>query len=513
MKSASRLLLAGLFATSFVIGTDVVGIGVLLDAIEAQFNTTVSTAQWVISGYALAFAMAIVAGGRLADTYGRRKLLLIGLVVFGIGAIGGTASTDIGFLVGARVVQGIGAAIAWPCTMGLLFLSVPQEKAGAYIGALLGAVGLGNVTGPIIGGGFSVLAPWGWRLFFAFNLLAAVVAFTFVTLGSDERAEEPLKRERIDYAGILVLSVAFVALLVAFDIATSFGWKSAPVIASLVVAGVGFIVFPWVERKVSEPLLPPRLWRNKAFIAAVLLNGLQIGPAFIAMAFIPQLGQRVWGYSDLKAALLLLPFVIFFASVAPIAGRLYDRLGGRIVIGAGYAVIVASTLWFVLVPPDRGYWVWLVPAMVLMGTACSLTVGPSGTVAVSSVREDEVGLAGGLSFQWHLTSAAITIAVATFIITSTVHTELRHTIEAQGHEVTQQELRTIHGIEHENAQAVLATSHLPPEVRDQLKADVSQGFEDGFRKSFWFATAVGALGLFLVPFLPPRRREPSSNEA
>ena len=502
-----RLLLAGLFSIGFTVGTDVVGAGVLLDPIEQEFETTISTTQWVINAYALTFAMSMVTGGRLGDMYGRRKLLLIGLGVFATASVACALSPDIWFLIGARMIQGVGAAIVWPCALGLLFLSVPDEKAGGAIGILLGLVGIGNAVGPLVGGGLSDLAVWGWRLFFVFNVVTASLSLLLVSVATRGGHHEPLKPERIDYAGITVLATAFFALLLAFDLSTARGWGSSWVLGLLVLAAVSFLAFPFVEKRMPEPLIPPRLWRNTPFVAGVFLNGQQIAPAFILIVFVPQLGQRVWGYSDFQAAMLLLPFVVCFTGLAPIAGRIYDRIGGRRLIGAGYVMVVAGTLWIALVPDTLGFWGWLLPGEALIGAGGAFSIGPSGTLAVASVREDEVSLAGGISFQWHLTAAAIGIAAATLIITSSVQSELRDTIENSGHQVSQQELRTIQGIEHGNPDAVIASSHLPTETQRQLKADVSSGFEIGLRRAFWFATGFAGVGLLLVPVGTRSRRQ------
>lgn len=176
MESRTKIVIATLSVPAFMIGTDFTGALMLVIPIEQEFSTDITTTQWVLNVYALTLAMALVAGGRLGDLFGRRRVLLIGLAIFFAASLACTAAPSIAWLIGARAVQGIGAALTWPCVLAIVMTSVEKKERGTVMALTIGAVSIGNVVAPFLAGIVGGLGEW--RLFFFVNvILAAVSAF------------------------------------------------------------------------------------------------------------------------------------------------------------------------------------------------------------------------------------------------------------------------------------------------------------------------------------------------
>ncbi|MEM8953493.1 MAG: MFS transporter [Verrucomicrobiota bacterium] len=498
-----KLRIAGLWAAAFTIGTDVVGVGVLLAPMEATFQVSVSTVQWVINAYAITFAMLIVTGGRLGDMFGRRRVLLAGLFLFGGASALNAGSQGIEWLIAARILQGIGNALLWPTAVGLMFASAPTERSGVYIGIMFGLTGLGNVVGPVIGGAVSDLGPEGWRLFFVFNLLTSGTAISLLLMSGRSEADDELKRERIDFPGITTLALGTFGFFYALDRASISGWRSALVLGALALCVMMYGLFALLERRAPAALIPRRLWRNRSFLAAALLNGLVMPASFAMFVFVPQIGQKVWGLTDFRAALLLIPAMILFAGSAPMAGHLYDKIGMKKLLWFGYGLSAVGSAWFALVDPSAGYMGWLLPAQLCLGLSIGIVVGPAGTAAVASVDGADAGVASGVAFQWHLVLGAMGIALATFFVTA----EMTAIIASDD------ELGVAGRVDNEMLDAILADKPEAADLKDRvssdelakLKREVSAAYLTGFRRAYWVCIGFTIFAFCLIPRLREAR--------
>jgi EmrB/QacA subfamily drug resistance transporter len=497
MEGKLKMRIVGLYAAAFTIGTDVVGVGVLLAPIEASFEVSVATAEWVMNAYAIAFAMGIVTGGRLGDMFGRRRVLLAGLIIFAVASLLNAVSQNIGWLIGARVLQGVGNALLWPTAIGLLFASVPEKRSGVFIGVMFGLVGLGNVMGPIIGGAVSDLGAEGWRLFFVFNLVTSATAIALLLLSGRSDTDEELVRERIDYPGIATLALGTFGFFYALDHAASSGWGSGRVLGAMAFCLVMYVLFVKLERRTAAALIPKRLWGNGPFVAAVLLNGLVMSASFTMFVFIPQIGQKAWGLSDLRAAFLLVPAMVMFATLAPGAGHLYDRVGPKKLMWVGYAFCIVGCAWFAAGDPSAGYAVWLLPAELCIGIAVGLIVGPSGTAAVASVDGADASVASGITFQWHLVLGAFGIAVTTFFVTAQI-TDIIAADEVLGG-TGKVENEVVEAILSDRPDAAALEGKLSTAEVATLKGRLSNAYVEGFQRAYWVSLGLGVVALFLIP--------------
>ncbi|MBN9623904.1 MAG: MFS transporter, partial [Actinobacteria bacterium] len=208
-------------AAVFVIANDFSAINVALPTMEQDFHTNINTIQWVVNAYALTFGVLIVTGGRLADMFGRRVSFFLGAGIFAtMSAAGGAAPTET-FLIVTRALMGIGGALMWPAILGMTYAILPEDKAGLAGGIIIGAAGLGNAAGPLIGGVLTDLASWRWIFFVNVPIAAFAVAVVWSSVHLDEAGDAD---HRIDYAGITAISLGLVALLIGLDQVDDWGW-------------------------------------------------------------------------------------------------------------------------------------------------------------------------------------------------------------------------------------------------------------------------------------------------
>lgn len=412
MDKATRLTIATLMIAALTIGTDFTGALLLVTPIERDFSVDITTTQWVLNIYALTFGVFMVAGGRLGDMYGHRHQILIGITIFLAASISCFAAPSIGWLIGSRAVQGVGAALLWPCILALGTTSVDEDKRGLAIGFILAGVTGGNVAGPIIAGVVTWIGDW--RLFFLVNTMMAVLTAALVLRFL--RKEAPGKTdERIDIAGMAVLGFALLTLLYGLDVGADWGWTAPTLVGLFVLSAVLFVAFPFVDSRVNDPLVPPSLMRNREFLLTLSLNGLLIPAIFIAFLYFPQYMQKTMGLSVLAASFGMLPLMVLLSVGSILGGRLYDPIGPKRLLLAGYALVAVGAATIVFFMPSTGYFA-ILPAMVLMGLGATLCVGTAGTAAVSSVPPSRAGVAGGLSFMFHLCIGALGVAGATAIM-------------------------------------------------------------------------------------------------
>src|ERR1700741_1269732 len=282
-----------------VIANDFSAINVALPKMEADFHTNVNTIQWVINAYALTFGVMIVTGGRLADMFGRRNAFFLGTVIFAtMSALGGAAPTET-WLIATRALMGIGGALMWPAILGMTFALLPAEKAGLAGGIILGAAGLGNAIGPLIGGVLTDALSWRWIFFLNVPVAAFAVLVTYRLV----KVKEPeVEEQRIDYPGIATLSVGLVSLLIALDQVDDWGWGDPRVIAMLALAAVLIAAFVPIERRAGMGALVPRtVMRNESFRASCVAITLMSATFFAPLLYLPQFMQKHLGYSPLEA--------------------------------------------------------------------------------------------------------------------------------------------------------------------------------------------------------------------
>ncbi len=485
---------------ALAVGTDFIGAVMLVTAIENDFNVDISTTQWVFNIYALMFAMTLVSNGRLADMLGRRRMLLAGLSVFIASSAACVLAPTITLLIAARAVQGVSAAMMWPGVIAIPQASVSPAQRGTTMGLVMGFVTLGNIIGPIIAG---VLGAFGdWRWFFVFNVVLAVIA-VFVALALIDK-DTDRRRERIDYGGMIALSVAVLALMYAMDVGSDWGWGSWGVIGLLILAAALAAVFPLIEKFVAEPMMPSGMLRNGQFMIALLANGLMVPSFFVLFLYGPQYLNKVLGWSELWSTLGMLPMMFGLATTAVLGGRVYDRFGAKwpLVVGYGLTVLGCLAVW--MVSKEAGY-PSLVLMMVVMAIGAGGAVPLASTAAVAVTDEKNTGLAGGLSFMSHLGFGAIGVACSTAVLAAASAARLREVLETLGVHVSQADQRALNGAspQSESSQAILR--RFTPDQAEKIAGAMEQAFTYGFHRAYLAPLALAAIGLVLMLLINNRK--------
>jgi EmrB/QacA subfamily drug resistance transporter len=400
-----------------VIANDFSAINVALPTMESDFNTNINTIQWVVNAYALTFGVMIVTGGRLADMFGRRNAFFAGTAIFAaMSALGGAAQTET-WLIVTRTLMGIGGALMWPAILGMTFAILPEEKAGLAGGLILGAAGLGNALGPLIGGFFTDVLTWRWIFFLNVPIAIFAVAVTWFGV----HVEEPESADhRIDYAGVTALSVGLVSLLVALDQVDDWGWGDPRVIGLLAIAVVLVLAFVPIERRAGRhALVPAEVMRNSSFTASCLAILFMSATFFAALLYLPQFMEKQLGYSPLESGVGMLPFLATFALVSFVAGPLYDRLGAKTLAVFGAACITIAPFLFSLVDTGSGY-PSLIVGMVVLGVGIGSFYPTATTAGVTSVDKSQTSLAGGIVYMFQIAGGSIGLGLTTTVFSAAI---------------------------------------------------------------------------------------------
>ncbi len=480
-----------------ILSQDFSSINVALPAIERDFNSDLSTVQWVINAFALVFAMLIVAGGRFADLFGRKRIFLIGATIFAVMSFIGGLAPNVLVLIGARATMGIGGALMWPAILGMTYAIVPKEKAGLAGGLILGAAGVGQSIGPILGG---ALTEWiSWRGTFFINVPIAVFAM-LVTYFKIHPALQPPADPKIDYAGIATLSLGLLSLLFGLDQAVEWGWTDPRLIGLLVFAALMFALFIFIERRAGEhALVPGEMMQKRAFLAACLTTGL-LAPIFIAsLLYIPQYLQKLLNASPLQSGLGMLPLMVLFAALSFIGGTLYDKLGARAMVVGGALLNTLGALALGFLSPVSGYGILLIGGMILLGVGLGLFYSSVTTAGVSSVSPERTSLAGGLIYMFQIAGGAVGLGLTTTILTFTADARLRDDIAKLGATVSDAERLAMQGIlaGTETAQQIL--KQFAPDVAQQMIVAANDAFVAGLQNGFFLDAALAFAG-FLIAF-------------
>jgi len=398
-----------------VIANDFSAINVALPTIQRDFDTNINTIQWVVNAYALTFGVMIVTGGRLADMFGRRNAFFLGTAIFAsMSALGGAAQSE-AWLIASRTLMGIGGALMWPAILGMTFAILPKEKAGLAGGLILGAAGLGNAIGPLIGGVLTDALSWRWIFFLNVPVSIFAVLVTWFLVHVEEPEAED---QRIDYAGIAALSLGLVSLLLALDQVDDWGWGDPRVIGMLAASAVLIAAFLPIERRAgSHALVPRQVMSNRSFTASCIAILFMSATFFAALLYLPQFMEREFGYSPLQSGLGMIPFLGMFAVTSFVAGPLYNRLGAKLLATIGAACITAGPFLLSLVDASTTY-ASLVPAMVVLGIGIGSFYPTATTAGVTSVDASQSSLAGGIVYMFQIAGGSIGLGLTTTIFSA-----------------------------------------------------------------------------------------------
>jgi EmrB/QacA subfamily drug resistance transporter len=391
-----------------MVALDALVVVTALPAIDRSLHASVSMLQWTINGYGLAWAAGIITAAALGDLYGRRRMFAIGVALFTLSSAVCAVSPDIGLLIAARVVQGLGAAVTLPLSLTILAGVFPADKRGTIVGIWGGIGGLAIACGPLVGG--ALTERLGWNSVFWLNVPIGAVLLLLIPLRIKE-SHGP--GNRLDIPGVLLVTGGAAALLWALVRTADVGWGSPDVVGGL-IAGVALIAgFLCWEQRAPQPLLPLRLFRIVTFSAANLSGFLMTAALLSAGVFASQYFQFARGATPFDAGARLLPMMIMPLLVAPLAGLAADKVGPRTLIVTGLVLLAGGTVWFAVAATTTVGYGSLVAPLILSGAGIAMSQATTPTAALSAVPREDMGRASGTQSTMQRFGGAFGVAITT----------------------------------------------------------------------------------------------------
>lgn len=389
-------------------------VNVALPSIQRDLHSSFSTVQWVVNAYFLSFAVLLATGGRMGDIFGRRRTFLIGVAVFAAASAAcGVAPNNETLLVG-RVIQGAGAALMIPATLALIVTNFPPALVPRAIGLWTAVTGVALAVGPVLGG--VLTKDVSWRAIFYLNVPLALIAYTIARLAARESRDERASR-RIDYAGIVTLSLGLTAGVLAVIEASSWGWTSARIIGLLAGSVLALALFVVIEQRTKAPILPLGIFRSLPFVGTNIAGFVLLFCVLGVLLYMAIYMQAVLGFSALKAGLWYLPATVPIALLGPASARLAERFGASPVTGVGMAFLAAAGGAETRLTATTDYGT-IVAVMVFLGVGMGLVGAPTSRVAIASAEARFAGAASGVFAMSRQIGAALGVAVVGAVVQS-----------------------------------------------------------------------------------------------
>jgi EmrB/QacA subfamily drug resistance transporter len=396
----------------FMIMLDNTIVNVALPSIQRDLNISVSELEWVVTGYALTFAVLMLTGGKLADYYGRRLIFIVGLAVFTGASLACGLAPTAGFLIAARIVQGAGAALMNPATLSIIVATFPPRQRGMAIGIWAGVSAMALAIGPLMGGVIAEHLHWSWIFFINVPVgIAGIVVARLVIRESKDTSRE----QSLDLPGLAVSAVGLFSLTYALIEANTYGWTSPRILAMFAIAAVSLVGFVLLETHQRLPMIDLSLFRNSTFAGANAVMLLVALAMFGVFFFVSLFIQNVLGWTATQAGASFLPMTVLIVVVAPLAGKLSDRVGSRWLIGVGMTLVSGSLLLYATLNADSTFWD-LLPAMLIGGVGMSMTMTPTTATAMRAVPTDYAGVGSAVLNSMRQVGGSMGIAVMGAIV-------------------------------------------------------------------------------------------------
>ena len=403
-------------AAFFMVALDALVVITALPAIHHDLGGSVSTLEWTVNAYTLSFAAGIITAAAIGDRLGRRRVYVAGLLLFTAASAACALAPSAGTLIAARAVQGAGAAIVTPLSLTILITAWPARRRGAIIGIWGGIAGLAVAAGPLVGGAVVQGLNWHWIFWVNVPIGLAAAAGSVIKL-SESRGPAT----RLDIPGVVLVTAGAGGILWGMVRGGETGWGTGEVIAAFVLGAAALAAFAVWERRAPEPMLPARLLRIRAFTAANATGFLQSAALFSAAFLAAQYFQLGLGFSPLGAGLRFLPWTATPVVIAPLAGRLTDRLGPRPLMLAGLLLQAAGFAWIALVATATVSYTALILPFVIAGVGISMVLPATPTAALGAVPPEDMGKASGVNNTLQRFGGVFGVAVVTAVFTATGH--------------------------------------------------------------------------------------------
>ncbi len=409
----ARWVLAAAVLGSGVAALDATVVGIALPSIGRDFSAGLGTLQWISNAYTLTLAGLLLLGGTLGDRYGRRRVFVIGVIWFaGASLLCGLAPTAF-WLVVARALQGVGAALLTPGSLAILQASFVQQDRSRAIGAWSGFGGLASALGPFLGGW--LISAVSWRLVFLINLPVAVAVVLMANRHVPE-SRAPAGGGKLDLRGALAITLALGGITFGLTEGPVRGWGSAVVVLALAGGAACAAAFLLLEQRVAEPMLPLGIFRSAQFSAANAITFVVYGALGGALFLLPVMLQGVAGYTPLQAGLALLPVTLIMLGLSSRSGALAARIGPRLQMSVGPLVIGAGLALLTRIDGDGNYVTQVLPAVLVFGLGLAINVAPLTSTAMNAAPAEHAGVASAVNNDVARIAGLLAVAVLPVVV-------------------------------------------------------------------------------------------------
>ncbi len=403
-----RWVLLATVLGSAMASIDATVVGIALPSIGRDFGASLATLQWVVTAYTLTLAGLLLFAGALGDRYGRKRFFVIGVIWFAAASLLCGIAPDAPFLIAARAVQGVGAALLTPGSLAILEASFRPDDRGRAIGAWSGFSGVGTAVGPFLGGW--LIQAVSWRLIFVINLpIAAMVAA--VALRHVPESRDPMITGKLDVTGGVLVTLGLVGLTYGLIEGPAKGWSSVGPLAALIAGVVLLAAFIAWEHRNPAPMLRLSLFRSTQFTAANILTFVVYGALGGALFLLPIQLQQVSGYTPLQAGIALLPVTAVMLVLSARSGQMASRIGPRLQMSVGPVIIGVGLALFTRIGSSGNYLVEVLPAVLVFGLGLAANVAPLTATVLAAVPAEHAGMASAVNNDVARAAGLIAVAV------------------------------------------------------------------------------------------------------
>jgi len=414
-KAQKVVLLVSIFAT-FVAGLDGSGVTVALPAIAAELGGGLVTQQWVVDAYLITLGALMLIAGSLSDIYGRKKILAIGLVGFGLTSFLCAIAPTAEFLIVARAVQGVSGAFLVPSSLALIISTFKGSAQGKAIGTWTAWTGIAYVVGPLLGG--LLVDFMSWRLIFAVNIPAVIM--TLLYMRTMDVQDITNQRVKVDIFGAVLCAVGLGGPVYALIEQANYGWGNPVVYIPLVVGLFSFASYLLCERQSLHPMLPLSIFKVRNFAVGniattAIYAALSVG-TFLVTVFL----QQVWQFSAVMAGLAMLPVTVLMFALSSRFGALAGRFGPRLFMGVGPIVAGCGFLFMLLAGSEHAYWSHIFPGVILFGIGLSITVAPLTAAVLGAIQPQQAGIGSAVNNAVARVAGLVGVAAIGIVIGTTL---------------------------------------------------------------------------------------------
>lgn len=391
----------------FMIMLDNTVVNVALPSIQRDLGVGLSELEWVVAGYALTFAALMLIGGKLADMYGRRLIFVVGIVLFTLASLACGLSDSGTMLIVARIAQGVGASLMSPASLSIITATFPPRQRGTAIGVWAGVSAMALAIGPLTGGLLTEHLSWHWIFFInvPVGIAGVVASYLLIDESRDESAVQAF-----DVPGLATSALGLFALTYGLIEANSYGWGSPRILAAFAIAAVSLIAFVLLERHQRVPMLDLALFGSRTYVGANVVLLLVALAMFGVFFFVSIYMQTILGYSPTQAGAAFLPMTLLIIVLAPQAGRIADRIGSRVLMTGGMALVGTHLLLLSTLDADSSFWN-LLPAFLIGGVGMSATMTPATAAAMKAVPRDKAGVGSAVLNAFRQVGGSIGVAL------------------------------------------------------------------------------------------------------